>query len=118
MSGGKISKTILLAGRIGGVASERVMQCPHPAAAHIQVKEQIEFAVGGLIAPDRGWRLLASLHSGPEKFFGSSACGPVSAIRDSVTFENLAFAALVAIVAIGSPPRDPASAASACSAPR
>ena len=65
VSGGKISKTILLAGRIGGVAFERVMQCPHPAAAHIQVKEQIEFAVGGLIAPDRGWRLLASLHSVP-----------------------------------------------------
>src|SRR5512132_1058281 len=54
--------------------------------------------------------------SGPEKFFGSRACGPTSAIRLSVTSEKFAWAAATALVAIGSVPSEAASAAFACSA--
>ena len=49
--------------------------------------------------------------SGPEKFFGSSACRPASAILAMPTPLKFLFAAFAAVVAIGSPPSEARSAA-------
>ena len=66
-SGHDLSQTILVSGGIGGVASERVVQCPHPAAAQIEIKVKVELAGRGLVSPHSGRRLLGSLCRGPEQ---------------------------------------------------
>ena len=51
----------------GGVALERVVQCPHPAAAQIEVKEEVELAGGGFVSPYRCRRFLGPLGRGAQQ---------------------------------------------------
>src|SRR5271165_5413028 len=66
-SGDQLSQTILAPGRIGGIAFERIMQGPHPAASQIEIKKQVELAGGSLVPPYRSRRLFGSLHRCPEQ---------------------------------------------------
>ena len=61
------AQAILLLGRVGGIALERVMQGAHLAAAQIEVKEQVELAGGVAVAPYRGRRRLGLFGRGPEE---------------------------------------------------
>jgi hypothetical protein len=65
-SGGKIAQAILAPGRVGSVAFELVVQCPHPTGTQIKIKKQIELAGRRLITPYRRRRLLGTLDSGPQ----------------------------------------------------
>ena len=63
----ELSQAILPSGRIVGRALERVVQCPHPAAAQIQVKEQIELACSGFVPPYRCRRFFGPLGRDPQQ---------------------------------------------------
>lgn len=54
-------------GRIAAVSLHRVVQRPHPVAAQVEVKEQVELASGVLVSPDRGRRLLRFLCCRPQQ---------------------------------------------------
>jgi hypothetical protein len=66
-SGGEIPQTVLTCSRIGGVAFESVVQCPHPTGAQIKIKEQVELTGRAFVSPYRSRRLLGSLYGGPEQ---------------------------------------------------
>jgi hypothetical protein len=73
------SHAILPSGRIGGVAFERVLQRPHLAAAQIEVKEQVELAISGLVSPHDSRRLLKSFRR-PTRRVAAGWSSPISSL--------------------------------------
>ena len=65
---------------LGAVALEGVMQGSHAAAAQVEVKEQVELAACGLVAPDCRRRFVRFLRRRPQEV-ASPRIGPARSVR-------------------------------------